>query len=51
MAVKHRCGFCRKVLRSDGTCANEECPRYVPEVVEEETPATEEAQEKGGKKK
>lgn len=51
MAVKHRCGFCRKVLRSDGTCANEECPRYVPEVVEEEeTHATEEAQEKGGKK-
>lgn len=49
MAVKHRCGFCRKVLRKDGTCANEECPRYVPEVVEE-TPATEEAQEKGGKK-
>ena len=29
MAVKHRCGFCRKILRSDGTCANEECPRYV----------------------
>jgi hypothetical protein len=50
--VKHCCGFCRKVLRSDGTCANEECTRYVPEVVEEEeTPATEEAQEKGGKKK
>lgn len=51
MAVKHRCGFCRKVLRKDGTCANEECPRYVPEVVEEETSAIEEAQEKGGKKK
>lgn len=31
MAVKHRCGFCRKVLREDGTCANPQCPRYVPE--------------------
>jgi phage FluMu protein Com len=29
--VKHRCGFCRKVLRADGTCANPDCPRYVPE--------------------
>lgn len=28
--VKHRCGFCRKVLRADGTCANPDCPRYVP---------------------
>lgn len=42
MAVKHRCGFCRKVLRADGTCANEKCPRYVPEVEEtEETETTE----------
>lgn len=31
MAVKKRCNFCRKYLRSDGTCQNTECPRYVPE--------------------
>lgn len=31
MAVKKRCNFCRKYLRPDGTCANPECPRYVPE--------------------
>jgi hypothetical protein len=31
LKVKHRCGFCRKVLRADGTCANPDCPRYVPE--------------------
>ena len=36
MAIKKRCGFCHKVLRPDGTCANEDCPRYVPEVTEEE---------------
>lgn len=42
MAVKHRCGFCRKVLRADGTCANKDCPRYVPEVQEEEPPKQEE---------
>lgn len=41
MAVKHRCGFCHKVLRPDGTCANESCPRYVPEVQEEEQPKQE----------
>jgi hypothetical protein len=28
MAVKKRCGFCRKVLREDGTCQNKDCPRY-----------------------
>ena len=38
MAVKHRCGFCRKVLRADGTCQNQSCPRYVPEVTEDEQP-------------
>lgn len=37
MAVKHRCGFCRKVLREDGTCANPDCPRFVPEPPKEET--------------
>lgn len=31
MAVKKRCGFCLKKLRPDGTCANQKCPRYVPE--------------------
>jgi phage FluMu protein Com len=31
MAVKKRCNFCGKVLRADGTCANPNCPRYVPE--------------------
>ena len=31
MAVKKRCNFCLKPLRSDGTCANPNCPRYVPE--------------------
>ena len=36
MAVKHRCGFCRKVLREDRTCANPQCPRYVPDEPEEE---------------
>lgn len=30
MAVKHRCIYCRKVLRADGTCQNPECPRYTP---------------------
>ena len=42
MAVKHRCGFCHKVLRPDGTCANEDCPRYVPEVTGEEQPKQDE---------
>lgn len=36
MAVKHRCIYCRKVLRVDGTCQNPECPRYTPP--KEETP-------------
>ena len=38
MAVKLRCGFCRKLLVNDGTtekphwvCKNEKCPRYVPD--------------------
>lgn len=29
--VKKRCNFCLKKLRTDGTCANPNCPRYVPE--------------------
>lgn len=31
MAVKHRCPFCRKVVRADGTCQNPSCVMYVPE--------------------
>ena len=43
MAVKKRCGFCRKHVRPDGTCFNPDCPRYVPEVTEpEEEPKQEE---------
>lgn len=30
MAVKHRCPFCRKVVRADGTCQNPSCVMYVP---------------------
>ena len=29
--IKKRCLFCRKVLRPDGTCQYEKCPRYTPE--------------------
>lgn len=29
--VKKRCRFCGTVLREDGTCPNQKCPRYVPE--------------------
>jgi hypothetical protein len=45
LKIKHRCGFCRKPLREDGTCANEDCPRYVPEVTETEEPEQEEPAE------
>lgn len=48
MAVKKRCPYCLKKLRPDGTCANESCPRYVPEVTEEEQPKQEEPAD-GGK--
>jgi hypothetical protein len=34
MAVKKRCPYCLKKLREDGTCANPNCPRYVPENAE-----------------
>lgn len=48
MAVKHRCGFCRKVLRADGTCATPDCPRYVPEKeTTEETERTKETTNTG----
>lgn len=29
MAIKKRCIRCLKVLREDGACQNEKCPRYV----------------------
>ena len=48
MAVKKRCGFCRKHVRPDGTCSNPDCPRYVTEIVEEpqeETPVEDPKQE------
>ena len=45
MAVKHRCGFCRNVLRADGTCAEPDCPRYVPEKTETEQPKQEQTEE------
>ena len=28
--IKKRCIRCRKELRSDGTCQNKSCVRYVP---------------------
>ena len=47
MAVKKRCPFCNKRLRSDGTCQTKTCPLYVPEqkseTNEEQTNATNEA--------
>lgn len=29
--VKKRCRFCGTVLREDGTCPKQTCPRYVPD--------------------
>ena len=29
--VKKRCIFCRKVVRADGTCQNQNCVMYVPD--------------------
>ena len=61
MAVKKRCGFCRKVLRQDTlTCKNPDCPRYVPDKVEEtpsegntapatETPSTDDSTQSDSK--
>lgn len=40
--VKKRCGFCLKVVRADGTCQNQKCPRYVPEENAQEQPKQEE---------
>ena len=30
--IKKRCIRCLTVLRESGTCPNEACPKYVPEV-------------------
>ena len=30
--IKRRCIRCLTVLRKNGTCPNEACPKYVPEV-------------------
>ena len=32
LKIKRRCIRCLTVLREDGTCPNEDCPKYVPEV-------------------
>lgn len=34
--VKKRCRFCGTVLREDGTCPKQTCPRYVPDKPKEE---------------
>lgn len=55
MAVKHRCGFCRRILRENGTCKNPSCPRYVPDEPEEveevvaENATTTTTEDEGGK--
>lgn len=45
MPVKKRCNFCRKYLRPDGTCQNQQCPRYVPEEENADTNDTQEQAE------
>ena len=44
--IKKRCRFCGTVLREDGTCPDEKCPRYVPEKTEEEPTQEEPATKK-----
>ena len=39
--VKKRCVRCRKALRENGTCRNENCVLYVPVHKQEETPVIE----------
>ena len=34
--LKKRCIRCLHILRDDGTCPNEKCPKYVPDKVEAE---------------
>lgn len=36
LKIKRRCIRCLTVLREDGTCPNEECPKYVPEAEQQE---------------
>jgi phage FluMu protein Com len=43
--VKKRCRFCGTVLREDGTCPNQKCPRYVPDKPE----TTDTTTDNGGK--
>ena len=45
MAIKKRCGRCRKPVRDNGTCQNEACVMYVSETVEaeHETPVEQES--------
>lgn len=40
--VKKRCRFCGTVLREDGTCPKQTCPRYVPDKPKEELTPTQE---------
>lgn len=42
MAIKRRCVRCLKVLREDGTCPNEKCPRYTEPKTEETVEAVKE---------
>ena len=36
LKIKKRCIRYLKVLREDGTCPNEKCPKYVPDKAEAE---------------
>ena len=36
LKIKRRCIRCLTVLRENGTCPNEDCPKYVPEEETEE---------------
>lgn len=36
LKIKRRCIRCLTVLRENGTCPNEDCPKYVPNKVEAE---------------
>ena len=40
MAIVKRCIRCRKPLRADGTCQNQDCVRYVPELKQEDKAKT-----------
>ena len=37
--IKRRCIRCLTILRkADGTCPNEDCPKYVPDITVDKTP-------------